>query len=122
MAVVHFIIAVGADDEKMTGVDVLREPHQKFGGRLVEPLQVVEEQHQRMLGTCDRGEEAGQHSFEQALALLRRQLRQRRLIADHQGEVRDQIDHQLAVLAHRVLQRDAPMVERRAVEAEDLAH
>ena len=57
--------------------------------RRVEPLQVVEEQRQRMLRPGEDADEPPEHQLEAALRVLWRQLRDRRLVSDDELSVRE---------------------------------
>ena len=64
----------------------------------VRPLQVVEEEHQRVLRPGERRRRTGgAPCAKRCLRLGRRQLGHRRLRADDQLELRDQVDEELAV-------------------------
>ena len=76
--------------------------------RCIEPLQVVEEQRQRMLQSGEDPEETPQHQLEPALRVSRRQLRRRRLRADEEFEVGEQRHHERAVRAKRCRERGTP--------------
>ena len=76
--------------------------------RSVQPLQVVEEQRQRMLRSGEDAEQAPEHQLEPALCVLRWQLRRRRLRADEEFEIGEQRHHERAVQAKRCGKRGAP--------------
>ena len=50
--------------------------------RYIEPLQIVEEQHQRMFRPGEDSDEAPKHKLEAPLRIMGRNLRDRRLFAD----------------------------------------
>ena len=60
--------------------------------RHIEPLQVVEEERQRMFRPGEDSDEAPEHKLEASLRVLRRNLRDRRLFADDQLQFGNQID------------------------------
>ncbi len=76
--------------------------------RRVEPLQIVEEERERMLRPGEDAEEAPEHQLEAALRVLRRQLGDRRLLADDELQLRDEVDDELAVRPQRLAKRVAP--------------
>ena len=90
--------------------------------RPVQPLQIVEEQRQGMLGPSEHPEEPTEHQLEAILAVLRREIGYRRLLADDEGELRDQIDHEPAIGADRFQQAVAPAAQLRILLAEQLAN
>ena len=61
------------------------------------PLQVVEEQRQRMIRAGEHRQELLEHQAEAVLRLDRRQRRHRRLRADDERDLRQHVDDQLAV-------------------------
>ena len=79
--------------------------------RRVEPLQIVEEQRQRMFRPGEDADEAPEHQLETSLRVLRRQLRDRRLFADDELQFGDQIDDEPSVRAQRLQQCVAPAAQ-----------
>ena len=106
-----FVVAVGADQQQVADVRVGRPVLEEVERGRVEPLQVVEEQGERMPGPGEDAEEAAEDQLEAALRLLRRQLGDRRLLADDELQLRDQVDHELAVRTERGAERLAPRAE-----------
>src|SRR5580704_6522618 len=76
--------------------------------RRIEPLQVVEEQCQRMIRLREYADELAQHQLEPASCILRREIRNRRLVSDDQRQLRDELDNQPPVKTERLEQRIAP--------------
>ena len=74
---------------------------EKLERRSVQPLQVVEEQRQRMLRLGEDTEQAPEYQLETALRVSRRQLRRGRLRTDDEFEVGEQRHHERAVHAKR---------------------
>ena len=73
------VVAVGADQQQVTHIRLRQQMLEQVERRRVEPLQIVEEQRQRMLRPGEHAEKAPEHQLEAALRVLRRQLRDRRL-------------------------------------------
>ena len=63
----------------------------------VEPLQIVEEERQRMLRTRKDADESPQHRLKAALRILRRQIGDRRLLADDEFQFGDEVHDQQPV-------------------------
>ena len=84
-------------------------------------MQIVEEKNQRMLRPRKHAEQPPNHQLKAPLRFLRRQLRDRRLLADDELQLRDQVDHQAAVRPQRLLQRRAPAADGGVALAQDLA-
>src|SRR5271168_3272105 len=80
--------------------------------RRVQPLQIVEEQSQRVLLPRERAKEAPENHLKAVLGLLRRQVRDRRLCSDNELQLGDKIDDQLAVRTQRLLENVPPPAER----------
>ena len=73
--------------------------------RRVEPLQIVEEQRERVLRARKDADEPPHHRLEAALRVLRRQLGDRRLLADDEFQLGDQVDDQAPVRPERLAKR-----------------
>src|SRR5258708_30182240 len=93
------MLAFGMSDE------LFEQPE---GGR-VQPLEIVEKQHQRVFFSSERAEESSQHRFESVLGFLRREFRYRWLLTDHQLQFGDQVEHQLAIGTERFEDSIPPM-------------
>src|ERR1700733_2504537 len=75
----------------------------------VQPLEIVEKQHQRVFSSSERAEESFQDRLESVLSFLRSEFRYRQLLADHQFQFGDQVDHQLATRTKRFENGMPPM-------------
>jgi len=78
----------------------------QFKSRCIQPLKVVEEQDERVLGLGEHAEEPPKHQLEACLPVLRRQVGKRRRLTDDESEFGDQADHELAVRAKGLQQRN----------------
>ena len=116
-----FIVPVGTQQQQMAHLRIQHEMLDQIERRPVQPLQIVEEQRQGMFGPREHPEEPPEHQLEAVLPVLRREIGDRRLLADDEGELRDQIDHQPAIGAKRLQQAVAPAPQLRVVLAEQLA-
>src|SRR5258705_7420390 len=96
----------------------------------IQPLQIIEEQRERMLLAREHPEEAPEHHLEAVLRILRRQVGDRRLFPDHELQLGNEVDDELTIRAQCLEQAVPPAAERlpalgeeRADEAlEGLAH
>ena len=113
-----FIVAIGADQHQVAQIRLGQQVLQQIERRRVEPLQIVEEERQRMFGPGEDADEPPQHQLESPLRLLRLKLGHRRLVADDEPQFRNEIDHQLAVRAQRLQKGIAPDAERGVALAE----
>ena len=93
---VDLVVAVGADQQQVLHVGLGQQLLDQIERGRVEPLQIVEEQRERMLRPREHADEAPEHQLEAALRLLRRQLRDRRLLADDELHFGDQVDDRAA--------------------------
>ena len=114
------VVAVGADQQQMAHLGMGDEMFDQIEGRRIQPLQIVEEQRQRMLGPSEHAEESPEHQLEAILAILGRQIGHRRLLADDEGKLGNQIDHELAVRAEGVQQGRTPRAHLRIAFPQDL--
>ena len=81
--------------------------------RCVYPLQIVEEQCERMLFPRKNTQEAPEDQKETMLRILGRQIRDRRLLADHQLQFGNQVHDELPILTQRLAQPVPPAAELR---------
>ena len=79
MSAIDFVVPVGADQHQVLQIRLGQQILEQVERRRVEPLQIVEEQRQRMFRPGEDADEASEHQLEPRLRLLRRQLRNRRL-------------------------------------------
>ena len=103
----HFLLAKGADQEQPARVAVGREHLHQRQRRQIGPLQVVEEDRERLAGRQERAEEATEDVSEAGDRLSRARLGQRRLRAQDQLEVRDHVRNHRAVRPQGLLQATA---------------
>src|SRR4029077_5870507 len=75
------------------------------------PLQIIEEERQRMLLRGEHAQEPPEHRVETSLRVLRRQFGKRGLLADDEFQVRNQAYDELSVQAQRLTNRFAPVSE-----------
>src|SRR5215471_8036593 len=94
-------------------------PHSRLGQQMfeqiargrVEPLQIVKEQSQGMLGASEYGQETPEDQEKTSLRVLGRKLRERLLLADDKFQVRDQVHHKPAMWAQGFTERLTPVSE-----------
>ena len=72
---VDLVVPIGADQQQVAQLRLGRQVLEQVERRRVQPLQVVEEQRQRMLRPGEHAEQAAEHQLEAALRVLRRQFR-----------------------------------------------
>ncbi len=95
--------------------------HQQIEGRLVQPLQVVDEQHERAFGAGKSAQRALEHAAKAVLGLVRGDRRHGGLRIDQQFELRDELEQELPIHADCTPQRFAQPSERRVVLLQHVA-
>src|ERR1700694_575890 len=75
-----------------------------------------------MLLAHEHAEEAPENHLEAVLRVLRWQVRDRRLLSDHELQLRNEVDDEPTVRAQRLAQRAPPSAELRLALAQNLAH
>ena len=102
------VVAVGADGQQVTAVGARDDIHKELQSRRVEPLQVVEEEHQRMLPARKHPKEPAKDGEKAVLRLAGGQLGHWRLRADQQFKLGHKIHNEPAVRAQRLENGLAP--------------
>src|SRR5262249_37203424 len=106
---VHFLVVRG-------------EVAKEVEGGTIQPLQIVQEEHERMLGAREHAHEALQDSVETRLSLLRRKIRDGLLGANDHFDVGNEVDDELSVHAERPPDVFAPSLECGVTREENRAH
>ena len=91
MGGIDLVIPVSPDQHQMLHVRLGQQILQQVQRCRVEPLQIVEEQSQRVLRPGEHGEKAPENQLKAALRVTGRQLRDRRLVADDELQLRNQV-------------------------------
>ena len=117
-----FVVAIGADQQQVACLTPANQVFDQSKSRGVDPLQVVEKQHQRVLGLGEHVEERAKYHLKAVARVLRRQVRDRGLFADHQLQLRNQTRDELTVRLHGLPDGIAPASEFRFVAAKDHHH
>ena len=103
-----FVVPVGADQKQVPHFRVREQMLDQVERRGVEPLQIVEEEGERMFRSREHFEEAPEHQLETALCVLWRKLRNRRLRADEELQFGDKVNHKPPIWVQSLAQRVAP--------------
>src|SRR6202163_620493 len=74
----------------------------------IQPLQIIEEQRERVLLAREHAEEAPEDHLEAILGVLRRQVRDRRLGSENELQLGNEVADELAVRAQRLAQGVPP--------------
>ena len=92
MGGIDLVVPVGADQQQVLHVRLGQQILEQVERRRIEPLQIVEEQRERVLLAREHAEEAPEHQLEAVLRVLRRQLRDRRLFSDDELQLGNEVD------------------------------
>ena len=106
---IDFVVPIGADQEQMPNVRLRQKIFEQIERGGIEPLQIIEEERQRMLRASNDADEPPQDQLEAALRILRRKIGDRRLFADDEIPVRDELDDQQPIRTQGLAQRIAPV-------------
>src|SRR5260370_15574161 len=79
--------------------------------RGIEPMQVIEEQRQRVIWFGERAEEPPEHPLKSVFCLSRRKVRNGRLFPDQELKLGNEVDDELTVRADCLAQRVSPPVK-----------
>ena len=99
MGGIDLVIPVSPDQHQMLHVRLGQQILQQVQRCRIEPLQIVEEQRQRVLRPGEHGEKAPENQLKAALRVMGRQLRDRRLVTDDELQLRNQVYDKLPVRA-----------------------
>ncbi len=116
-----FVVAIGSDQQDVAHFFIGDEALEQFESGGVEPLQIIEEQSERVLRASEHAEKSPEHHLESILLVVRRKGGDRRLFADDAGKLGNQIDHELGVRAERLQQSVAAAAQFRVVFGKDAA-
>ena len=97
MGGIDFVVPVGADQHQVLHVRLGQQILQQIERCRVEPLQIVEEQGERMFRPREYTDKSPEHQLEAALRILRRKFRDRWLFSDDELQFRDEIHNELSV-------------------------
>ncbi|MNN09730.1 hypothetical protein D3C81_1226260 [compost metagenome] len=111
MAGIHLVVTVRAHQHQVAQLRMGEQVFEQVEGRRIQPLQVVEEQHQRVIGTGEHADETAEHQQEAALRLLRLKIGHRRLVADDQPQLGNQVGDQPGIGLQRLQQCTAPALQ-----------
>ena len=93
------LIPISTDDQQVSAPGIEQQGLQQPQRPLIRPLQIVEKQHQRMLGRRKQSQEALKHQVEAVLGLAGTQRWYSGLLPDNQGQLGNQVGKQDAAIA-----------------------
>ena len=113
------IVPIRADEQQVLEIGLGQQVFEQIERRCVQPLQVVEEECQRMLRSCEDADEAAKHQLKSSLRFRWRELGDRWLFTNDVLQLGDEIDDQPPVWLQRFTKRVAPRVQVVFVLAEE---
>src|ERR1700743_161498 len=93
---IDLIVTIGPDQQQMPQIGGGQQVLDEIQGRDIQPLQVVEEERERMAWPSEDADEAPYHKLKAPRRIRRRAPRALRLVADRPLQCGDEIDHELA--------------------------
>ena len=93
------VVTVGADQQQVPHFRVRNQMLEEVERCCIQPLQIIEEQRERVLLAREHPEEAPENHLEAVLRILRRQVRDRWLFPNHELQLGNEFDHELAIRA-----------------------
>jgi hypothetical protein len=116
------VVPIRTHDHEVLYLRLGQHVLQQVSGRGIHPLQIVEEQHERMPGTREYPEETPEHPAETVQHILWGNLRSGWLFTYDQLELRNQADDELTMLAQSSKHPLAPLCDLRVRTAEELTN
>src|SRR6266550_497307 len=111
MSGANFVVTVRADQHQVPHVGPGQQILHQVERCRVEPLQIVEEEGQRMLRPSKYADKPTEHQLETPSRVLWREIRNRRLVSDDVLQFRDEVDHEPSVRTQRLTQGIAPVAQ-----------
>src|SRR3954447_6706470 len=118
----NFVVAIGPDQQQVARVTPTIQILNESKSRGVDPLQIVEKQHQRVLGLGEHVEKRAKYHLKTVARILWWQVRDRRLCANHELQLRNQTREEPTVWLDGLPDGVAPASEFHFVAAEDHQH
>src|SRR6516164_5916820 len=115
-----FIVSVGADDQEVLSFRPTRELLENFRSCCINPLKVIKEKNQRVFLSGEYAEKPSENRLEPSPRFLSRERRDRRLRADDEFELGDQVYDQLPVWFDGFPDRVSPMLKLLLALSQDL--
>src|ERR1700686_3529107 len=107
------VVSIGPDQKQVPHLRVRDQVLEEVERRCIKPLQIVEEQRERVLLPREYAEKAPENHLAALLRVLRRQVRNRWLSPDHELQRGNEVDDKLTVRAQRLAQGVPPPAKLR---------
>ncbi len=122
MSLADLVVAVRERDEEVPGLIAIGEGAQELQRGQVRPLQVVEEEDERVTEPREDAEEAPDHVVEATLGQVRADLRRPRALAEELLQLGDHVEEDLRVEPERVFHARAERGDTRGALEDELPH
>src|SRR5882757_2699227 len=116
------VVPVGDDQKQVPHFRMRGEMLQEVEGCCIQPLQIIEEQHERVLRSGERAEKPPNDQLEAVLRISRREVRNGRLFSDDELQLGNEVDNELTVWAQRLAQAIPPAAKLGLALAHDRAN
>src|ERR1700730_7995869 len=116
------IVPVGPNQQQVPHLRVRHQMFKEVERCCIQPLQIVEEQGQRVVLAREHPEETPEHHLESVLRVLRRQVRDRWLFSDHELQLGNEVDDELSIWAQRLAYGVPPAAKLDLALAQKRAH
>src|SRR6201987_2144614 len=108
---IDFVVSISTNQHQMPHIRLRQQGLDYIQRCWVKPMQVVEKESERMLGSCEYADESPEHQLEATLPILWRKSGNRWLLSNYKLQFRNEIDDKLPVRAHRLLNCIAPVAQ-----------
>src|SRR6201984_3308679 len=106
---IDFVVPISANQHQVPHIRLSQQVLDYIQRCGVEPMQVVEKERERMLGSCEYADESAKHQLEATLRILWRESGNQWLLSDYKLQFRNEIDDKPPVRAHCLLNGIAPV-------------
>src|ERR1700733_14482344 len=122
MRATDLVVPIGADHQQVPNFGMRHKMFEEVQRCCVQPLQIIDEQRERVLLAREHGKKASEHHLEAVLCVSQRQVRDRRLFTNNELQLRNQIDDELTIQSKRAAKGFAPPAKLFLALGEDRAH
>src|SRR6266436_4716806 len=116
------VVSIGPNQQQVPHLRVRDQVLEEVERRCIKPLQIVEEQRERVLLPGEYAEKPPKNYLKAVLRFVRRQVRDRRLFSDHKLQRGNEVDDKLTVRAQRLAQGVPPPAKLRLALAQKRTH
>src|SRR6185312_3592379 len=91
------VVPIRSDQQKVTHLWMIHEMFDQVESSPIQPLQIVEEERERMFRLGEHTQESPEDLLETSLRFLRRQVGSRWLFTDDESKFRNEVHHERAI-------------------------